>query len=67
MLDGVYDRSDETLRLTLDRAEGLHRLVEAIRDLSLADVGKLDPCNRAGIPRSRAGGRGGGYSQPSAG
>ena len=42
MLDGVYDRSDETLRLTLDRAEGLHRLVEDIRDLSLADVGKLD-------------------------
>ncbi|MCY4110604.1 MAG: HAMP domain-containing sensor histidine kinase [Chloroflexi bacterium] len=42
MLDGVYDRSDETLRSTLDRAEGLHRLVEDIRDLSLADVGKLD-------------------------
>lgn len=42
MLDGVYDRSDETLRSTLNRAEGLHRLVEDIRDLSLADVGKLD-------------------------
>ena len=42
MLDGVYDRSDETLQSTLDRAEGLHRLVEDIRDLSLADVGKLD-------------------------
>ncbi len=42
MLDGVYDRSDETLQLTLDRAEGLHRLVEDIRDLSLAEVGKLD-------------------------
>ena len=41
MLDGVYDRSDETLRATLDRAQGLHRLVEDIRDLSLADVGKL--------------------------
>ena len=43
MLDGVYDRSDETLRSTLDRAQGLHRLVEDIRDLSLADVGKLHP------------------------
>ena len=42
MLDGVYSRSDETLQLTLDRAEGLHRLVEDIRDLSLAEVGKLD-------------------------
>jgi signal transduction histidine kinase len=42
MLDDVYDRSDETLQSTLDRAEGLHRLVEDIRDLSLADVGKLD-------------------------
>ena len=41
MLDGVYDRSDETLQSTLDRAQGLHRLVEDIRDLSLADVGKL--------------------------
>ena len=51
MLDGVYDRSDETLRSTLDRAEGLHRLVEDIRDLSLADVGKLDLSDRASSPR----------------
>ena len=53
MLDGVYSRSDETLQLTLNRAEGLHRLVEDIRDLSLAEVGKLD-LSIEPIPLARA-------------
>ena len=67
MLDGVYDRSDETLRSTLNRAEGLHRLVEDIRDLSLADVGKLDLSLEQVALGSRARRRGLGDAEPGAG
>ncbi|MBM4436828.1 MAG: HAMP domain-containing histidine kinase [Actinobacteria bacterium] len=41
MLDGVYERTAENLSAIVSRARGLHRVVEDIRDLSLADVGQL--------------------------
>ena len=41
MLDGTYPRTDENLQVIHDRARGLDRLVQDIRDLSLADVGQL--------------------------
>ncbi len=41
MLDGVYERSDADLQAIVDRTRGLTRLVDDVRDLSLAEVGRL--------------------------
>ena len=41
MLDGVYQHPDAGLQAIVDRTRGLTRLVDDVRDLSLAEVGRL--------------------------